>query len=348
MNHFRSKYSLSRYFTPPKPVPLELDLVQLEGGGYAPAQFWGQTRDGQEVYIRYRGGHFSVTLENGTDVEGETCLLDVTIGPPFHGGMSVEQVCNYFGITINGIRPPLPAPGETLPEGCKDLSGRTTFYDAWFSSGLDTQKRFLTAALAAFPGATLMQPIFDQFKTVGYRVCPTVETLTSDFSLIVLGELTENTIARLAHEPLWDRETGDCVIHLRTSGIQYPIRKYGNDDAERLRGVLGRTIYVAGQVDDCLYGSFSVHSEFSTGDASRQSLLQKLDGLLDKFFPACQVDFFDLKTGQMEQEDSFVMHFDPAIVSWLDAGPDRWLSIENKGDWQSPRFAGSRLARVTS
>ena len=343
MNHWRSQYSLSRYFTPPKVEPLNLDFARLEGGGYAPAQFWGETQDGKEVYIRYRGGNFSVTLSNEPGVADGTRLLDVGFGPPLHGGMSIEQICNYFGITIDGACPPLPTPGETLPEGCRDLSGLTTFYDAWLPSGLDTQKRFLTAALAAFSRATLMQPILDQFRTVGYRACPTVEALTSDYPLIVLGELTADTIARLTHEPLSHREFGDCVIQFHTCGIQYPIRKYGNNDAESVRVTLGKTIHVAGQVDDCLYGSFSVHSEFRTGDTNRQDLLQKFDELLDEFFPACQVDFFDLKTGHLQREDSFIMHFDRAIVNWLDAGPDRWFSIANKGDGQSPRFAGSKL-----
>jgi hypothetical protein len=285
MQHARSRYSLSRYFTPPKAVPLNLDLAQLGGGGYAPAQFFGETHDGREVYIRYRGGNFSVSLEDGPDAAGET-ILDMKIGPPLHGGISIEQVCNYFGITINGACPPLPAPGEILPEGCKDLSGLTTFYDVWLSSGLDTQRRFLAVALAAFPGATLLQPILRKFETVGYRICPTIESLTSDSPRMVLGELPAEALARLTQEPVWGYGIGDCVLEFGTSGFQYPIRKYDNSDAKHLRRIIGRTIYLAGQVDDCLYSTFSVHSEIPTGDVSRQGLLKKVDDLLDEFFPA--------------------------------------------------------------
>lgn len=345
--HWRSKYSLSRYFTPPKPVPLNLDLARLEGGGHAPSQFYGETHDGRDVYIRYRWGHFSVTLQNEPGVEGETRVLDVEIGPPADGAISIEQVCNYFGITINGVCPPLPASGEMPSEGGRDLSGLTTFYDVWLESSLDTQRRFLAAALAAFPVATLMQPIWDdQFTTVAYRVCPTVEGLTSDFSHVVLGGLTAEALERLTQEPLRLREIGDHLISFHTSGFHYPIRKHPNADAERRHDVLGKTTHVAGQVDDCLYGSFSVHSEFPTGDASRQGLLQKFDRLLEEFFPACQVDFFDLKTGHREQQDALIMHFDSAIVNWLDAGADRWFSLVDKGDLRNPRFVGSRLVRM--
>jgi hypothetical protein len=230
MKHWRSQYSLSRYFTPPKLASLNLDLARLAGGGYAPAQFFGETHDGREVYIRYRGGNFSVTLANEPGVADDTCV-DERIGPPLHGGISIAQLCNYFGITINGARPPLPTPEEMLREGCRDLSGLTTFYDVWLSSGLDTQKRLLSAA---FPGATLMQPILDQFKVKGYRVCPTIESLTSDNSCTVLGGLTAETVASLAQQPLLHHEVGDCIIQVDTCGFQYPIRKYGNNDAERV------------------------------------------------------------------------------------------------------------------
>jgi hypothetical protein len=325
---------------------LDLDLATLDGGGYAPSQFWGETHDGRDVYVRYRGGNFSVTVANEPGGTDETRILDMTIGPPLHGSISIGQLCHYFGITINGVRPPLPTAEECLQEGYSDLSGSTTFYDVWLSSGLDAQRRFLTAAIAAFPGTTLMQPILDdQFKTVGHCVCPTIESLTSDHSCMVLGGLTAEAVARLGQEPLLHHEAGHCVIALRTCGFQYPIRKYDNSEAERVHGATGKTIAVAGQVDDCLYGSFSLHAQFRNEDSERHAHLQKFDRLLDEFFPAYQVDCFDLRTGAREPEDSFIRHCDPDMVNWLDAGPDRWLGIWNKADGQNPRFAGSRPVR---
>src|SRR5690242_19288708 len=92
VKHFRSRYSLSRYFTPPSVQPLHLHLARLEGGGHAPAQFFGETHDGREVYVRYRGGGLSVTVTNESDTGGETCILDVAIGPPLHGVLSIGQL----------------------------------------------------------------------------------------------------------------------------------------------------------------------------------------------------------------------------------------------------------------
>src|SRR5450755_2998986 len=114
MEHRRSQYSLSRYFTPPRVEPLNLDLARLEGGGYAPAQFEGETHDGRDVYIRYRGGGFSVAVANLKGAADETRILDVQIGPPLHGGISIGQLCRYFGITINQELPPLPTPAEMI------------------------------------------------------------------------------------------------------------------------------------------------------------------------------------------------------------------------------------------
>jgi hypothetical protein len=328
--------------------PLNLDLARLEGGGYAPAQFFGETRDGREVYVRYRGGGLSVRVANEPDTPDETRILDVTAGPALHGGLSIGQLCHQFGITINGELPPLPAPEEMASEGYIDLSGATSFYDVWLNSTFDTQKRFLMAALASLPNATLIQPILDQIRVKGYRTCPTVEDLASDDSYIFAGRpIAAETLASLTEERVWLYDLGGyAVIRLTTGGFQYQIRKYDNSDAASVHRATGKVISVAGQVDECLYGSFSLHSQFSTGDSVRLALLQDLDRLLDGFFPAYEVAYFDLLTGDKELDDGYVMHLDPKVVEWLDAESDRWLDVSNKSDWQSPRFVGARPIRM--
>lgn len=45
---------------------LDLDLAKISGGGSCPTQFFGETLDGREVYVRYRGGQLSVDLEDPT------------------------------------------------------------------------------------------------------------------------------------------------------------------------------------------------------------------------------------------------------------------------------------------
>ena len=350
MQHFRSQYSVSRYFTPPRAEPLDLDLARLDGGGRSPAQFFGETRDGREVYVRYRGGQFSIHVANEPRrdaLEGGTCLVDRRIGPPLDGGMSIEQVCNYFGITINGTCPPMSTPEQMLRNGCRDLSGATTFYDVWLSSTFDTQKQFLAAALTGLPAATWIEPVLDGFTVKGLRICPSVESLASDHSYIVLGgSLIAEAVASLSPEWLARRDlAGGTVIGLRTCGFQYRIRKYGNDDAGRVHAATGKVISVAGQVDDCAYGSFSLHAQFHGGDTERCVHVEQVDRLLDEFFPAYAVAYFDLLSGEREPDDGFITHFDPNVVNWVDARPDRWLHVLNKNDGQNPRFVGARAIR---
>lgn len=349
VNHLQSRYSVSRYFTPPRVEPLNLDLAKLEGGGSCPAQFYGQTHDGKEVYVRYRGGGLSVTVGDEPDIAKRHRILDATIGPPLHGDLSIGQLCHQFGITINGARPSLPTtPQEMYRERCKDLSGATTFYDVWLSSTFETQKGFLKAALSSLPHATLLQPILDQYVVKGYRACPAIEDLASDFSYLLAGKLFAwETIANIEEERLWVGELDGCVaIRITTCGFQYPIHKYGNDDAARVHRAIGKDISVAGQVDDCLYGTLSLHSQFRIGNSESRALLKKLDSVLDTFFPAHEISWFDLVTGEKETEDSYVMPLDPAVADWVNAAPDRWLHIQNKSDWQNPRLVGARPVRM--
>lgn len=127
-----------RFFTPPKLPPLNLDLTRLSGGGWCPAEFEGETDDGRHVYCRYRGGWVQVWVGNepGLDAyvdEGGNCVVDQRIGPPYHGGLSLGQLCHYVGISINGKMPPLPTEAEIQGiyrlDDLKDLSGDVVFYE---------------------------------------------------------------------------------------------------------------------------------------------------------------------------------------------------------------------------
>ena len=54
----------------------------------------------------------------------------------------------------------------------------------------------------------------------------------------------------------------------------------------------------------------------------------------------------NLLTGDKELEGGYVMHLDPNVAARIDAGPDRWLHVRNKSDWQSPRFVGARPTKL--
>lgn len=356
MKYWKSQYSESRYFTPPSFDPINLDLAFLDGGGYAPSQFDGKTHDGREVYCRYRGGTLSVTIANepGVDaVDQGTRVLDIQIGPPLHGGMTLGQLCRYAGITINGSCPSYPTPTEIREASSVDLSGAMTFYNVWLNSSYLTQKRFIGAAIETFPNLTLVQPNFEnrrgKHKLKDWSICECVEDLTSDQSDMLFGQRpTKGVLASFQNfGPSEGNYPHGLGVRVSTEGFQYAIHKYAKFDAERIHKSMGKTIFVAGQTDDCLYGTFALSASFRTNNEAHRTLLARFDSLLDAFFPKHQVAHFDLVSGAREAIEGYCMHFDPEIVAWADGKDDRWLSVSNAGDNQAPRFVGVRAFEVS-
>ena len=110
------------FYSRPNLRSLGIDVVKIDGGGSCPAQFEGETADGRHVYIRYRGGRFSVDC-------GEGWGINASIGPYLHGSMLLEQACDLAGITVRGER--LTLSEEKFREAAEqewilDWSGRTT------------------------------------------------------------------------------------------------------------------------------------------------------------------------------------------------------------------------------
>lgn len=154
------------FHTPKLPTPLGLDLPKLQGGGSCPSQFYGETHDGLDVYVRYRGGTLRVYVGNevGDDaLRDGNCILEADIGPPFDGSMSLTQFCTNFGVTINGT-----IPDEADPEAhhYANLTGQTTFWKANLSQiTIETARKIVAKAWSAFPNALLVKPITnDKFK----------------------------------------------------------------------------------------------------------------------------------------------------------------------------------------
>ena len=96
------------FHTPELPEPLGLDLYKLQGGGSCPSQFYGETHDGLDVYVRYRGGTLRVHVGNkpGDDaLDDGLCILETHIGTQYDGTMS---------LTPNGPEPPDPRPMQVV------------------------------------------------------------------------------------------------------------------------------------------------------------------------------------------------------------------------------------------
>ena len=355
MEYLKSKYSKSRYFTPSKIKPLKLDLMELSGGGTMPAQYYGKTFDGREVYCRYRGGNLSVRVGNKPEIDcfqdGQV-ILNETIGPPLHGSMSLHAFCNYAGITVNGktpLDPDLERDYEKHNGANKDLSGNTVFYDVFLQSTHINQKNFIDAALKKFSDATFIQPILkrgpEKYKVTLDRFekfTSSDELISDGFSIFFGKPPDENRIfeTNIQRTGLANAFPDSLIFAVRTVGFEYPVRKYGNKDAERVMKATGKEIHVAGQIDDCLYGSFSMHSEFSTKDEKRKQITHELDTLLDHFFPKAKISHIEISSGSVRLERSFFKDMDPTILEWLNQQDNRYLAVENWGDIKEPLFVG--------
>ncbi|WP_420862727.1 hypothetical protein [Algirhabdus cladophorae] len=155
------------FYTPQVPEPLGLDLAKLAAGGSCPTQFYGETHDGCDVYVRYRGGRLAVHVATtiGQDALDGRCVLQVDIGGVYDGTISLTQFCRHFGVTVNGA-----IPGETDPKADRltDFTGQTTYWEVHLDQTMDqTSRAIVSKACAVFSQAMLVQPIYD--KASGFR-----------------------------------------------------------------------------------------------------------------------------------------------------------------------------------
>lgn len=355
MEYYRSRFSESRYFTPPKIQPLNLDLVKLSGGGSLPAQYDGETVDGRIVYCRYRGGKLSVRVGNKPNAdcfEDGVEVLSVIIGPPFSGRMSIGKLCSYTGITVNGeipIDPDVERRYQSEEGDCGDLSGDTTFYDVWLVGTLMSQKRIIDSAIARFPEATFIQPVWNHgpgkynVRLQEYQIFDSSDELGSDNFCIFFGDppnlskLLEISDQRLTLGDVFPEST---IVSGHVSGFQFSALKYSSASSDLVFDLVGKKVAVAGQVDDCLHGNFSLHSRFLNKSSDKRRILEEIDALVDKIFPKYRISYVNLETGEEEPERQYYFHLDPRIVDWIDAQKGRYLAVVNWGDHEKPHFVG--------
>ena len=152
--------------TPELPEPIGLDLAKLRGGGSCPSQFYGETHDGLDVYVRYRSGTLRVHVGKQTGdhaLDDGHCILETEIGTTYDGTISLTQFCTNFGVTVNGI-----IPEETDPEARRnaDLTGQTTYWEGYLRQvTIETSQKILREACLALPNALLVKPVVnDAFK----------------------------------------------------------------------------------------------------------------------------------------------------------------------------------------
>jgi hypothetical protein len=265
------------FFTRPKLPPLGLDLVTIDGGGASPSQFDGRTADGRDVYIRYRGGHFSVHLDS-------KAVLEAVIGPPFHGDMLVEQACDLAGLTVQGER--LVLSEERLRETAEerpilDWSGRTTYWERWFETTKERGLKFFDIVKKAHPDCLLIEMTFSQDYR---RLCRLQETLSQcgedgDGAVTLgVGAQPRRVAALLSSSNYRLADLAGAFAHTLYFGFRH------RDPRNRPPYPFSDAAAGDGSAATLLLGNLK--SQFTTGDPVGRAFVEEVVAAADACFPA--------------------------------------------------------------
>lgn len=300
----------NRFFTPPDVPKVDLRVTSLRGGGACPSQYWGQTPDGREVYIRYRNGYLSIDVaeKQGDKAPYNGGVLDVHIGPPLDGVLSAKQL-----IALTGLKVDMLDEGQVSEEteSERDLSGATTF---WSAIGISATKagaeQFLSVLWREFADCQLFEISWSQPGGRKKRLLWPGETPKDAVLEVVLG-------------------AGCPEISLQYASFKYDFPGYGRPDhlfptSQEVRS----EVEMVGSVGcEFKYDRLSISSEFHTDDAVARTWLEKLDDKLDACFPEVEYIPHDLATGEIIEGKALKAQDDPEITKWLQGASNRFRYI---------------------
>lgn len=332
------------FHTPELPAPLGLDLHKLHGGGSCPSQFYGETHDGLDVYVRYRGGALRVYVgdEPGDDaLRGGNCILDADIGPPFDGSMSLTQLCANFGVTVNGI-----IPDETDPDAHRyaNLTGQTTFWKAHLNRiTIETARKIVAKAWSAFPNALLVKPITnDKFKLERLELT-TPERIDTLHVWLIDGPSLLTEIDVNPEDGVLPN-SNQLQISIAFSSWQYPAPKY-TSQLRQAEEELGQTFFVPGERNmpneiALATDGLSLSASFPTEDQIKRDVLANLGRTISQQLPTIKLERVDLATGK--PIGYIDKQLDPVIADWCTSSMDRWVAVireKRNGPWIGVRPA---------
>ena len=305
--------SSDRFFTPPTIPKVDLCVASLSGGGACPSQYRGQTRDGREVYIRYRGGVLSIDLANAPSEKAQSGVevLNVELGPPLDGTISAQQLISLTGLIVNGVDE-----SQLLPqvEGERDLSRATTFYGAHKVSATNQGAFvFLNRLWNAFPSCQVTEITWSQPEGRHER-------------LLERGELPKETVLEI------QLDEGCPAISLQFSRFKYDFPGHGRPDGDsKYSDEAGRKIETVGSFGCAVkYDRLNFSSEFRTGDVAAQDWIEQLDSMLADCFPETDYLPHDLSSGEVISGEPWKLQDDPAISEWVRAVANRFRCVRRE------------------
>jgi len=152
------------FYTRPILPELNLDLVEIRGGGFRDCRFWGTASDGRPIYIHYEAGELEIfECSPAPDAEPQEVLLHAEIGPPWHGDITLEQVCDITGITVNGKRLTVSEEARRAAadrDPILDWSGRTAYWHQRLIATRRDMQNFIDALTRNRPDLRLLESVW--------------------------------------------------------------------------------------------------------------------------------------------------------------------------------------------
>lgn len=317
------------YFTRPKIKPLNWDLEELvEGGTYI---LHGFTLDKRPIDIKYRGGWLQVWHGDPGALPGQTNyqVVEERIGPPYHGGLLVEQACDLLGMTINGKKPILTEERRLQAaeyQPILDWSGETTYWESHNSMFHDDADNFIDDIEAEFSDISLLQfKLVDSSVKNRKRKCRKIPFYIDSDNHIKIGIGADksrlNRLLTTENFSLRDiDETFENIIefqHHPRSNSPKPNEKEFNESRSRLN-------FNVQYPQD-----FSVKTKFHTHTAQGKKFAKTFNSIMEKnFFSSFQV--IDIETKEIlktHNDENAWNLYSMRQKKWCLEKTDRYLSV---------------------
>ena len=311
---------------------LGIDLVSVAGGGRSPSQFFGRTSDDRPIYIRYRAAWLKILVGPvGAAKEDATeLLLEARIGPPLHGFILLEQVCDLCGITLHG-RPPRLSEKEIREirehHPVFDFSGKTLYWERNVWLVAEDCARLFAALLSISPDMTIIRTTWVKEESGPRGFVPKFEVLESfgdaDGRAHLSFGVNRRRLKKLLSDAKHTRSELDRVArHNAYVQIDWPKpgrrRVFGahlRDPQPTTPAIETATERVPG------YLRFT----FSPDDKNAQDFMRKFVGVADALFRN-QYDVVDVETGAFLERRELGRWYSMSLQDWSAAAPNRFLS----------------------
>jgi len=292
--------------------------------------------------MRYRGGVLRVFAgpAGGRDSDAKDLLLEASIGPPLHGEILLEQVCDLCGIAVQGRNIDLTEEKfRELSEhkNLLDFSGRTTTWirELWLTD--HTVERLIADCREEWPDLKLVRTEWKKLRERPWlepRFVRARSTAECDrYIILAIGAHPRRLRDLLSKERYTRQRLREAFRHI--VGFQV-------DRNERKADPKPETVSTAKQSTGRLTATFETDSQQDR--AFVEALIKRVNSRFGNCF-----EVVDVATGATVETRTLSRWYSTDMAEWCKAAPDRFLftgrEIDRTGRVVKPeRMLGYRPA----